>query len=215
MPQQKVQVRFGNKLNELAWFDPVGGALYQTVKLIFGDTGSANMVSASTPLPITATGTITLSSLPAGTANIGDVDIASIAAGDNNIGNVDIVTLPALPAGSNSIGTVVDGGSGKTLKTAAFSLNATGTVVSAVADKRIKVYSIKLVASAAISVSFRSGAANSLEGAQPLGANAIYTEAVNPPTFLLATVAGESLDLVITGVGIASGRVSYWDDDAS
>lgn len=48
--------------------------------------------------------------LPAGSANIGDVDIASIAAGDNNIGNVDIASMPALPAGSNSIGTVVNKG---------------------------------------------------------------------------------------------------------
>ena len=38
--------------------------------------------------------------------DIGDVDVASIAAGDNNIGNVDVVTLPSLPTGANTIGSV-------------------------------------------------------------------------------------------------------------
>lgn len=104
---------------------------------------------------------------------------------------------------------------GKTLKTAKFTLTATGTVVSAVASKRIKVFAIKLVVSAAISVKWRSGASTDLEELQSLAANGGYTEAVNPPAFLLASVAGESLDLVISGTGTAAGRVTYWDDDAS
>lgn len=112
------------------------------------------------------------------------------------------------------VATSTDAGSGKTLKTASFALTATGTVVNAVANKRIKVYAVKLVTSAAISVNWRSGAATGLEGAQTLPANGGYTESVNPPAFLFATVAGESLDLVLSA-GNAAGRVSYWDDDAT
>lgn len=103
----------------------------------------------------------------------------------------------------------------KTLKSAAFSLSATGTVVSAAASKRIKVYAVKLVATAAISVNFRDGASTNLEGAQLILANGGFTEAVSPPAWLFASSAGNSLDLVISGIGIAAGRVSYFDDDAT
>ena len=109
--------------------------------------------------------------------------------------------------------TVTDGGSGKTLKSASFSLAATGSIVASVASKRIKVYAVKLICSAAISVNFRSGGATALEGAQPIAANGGFIESVNPPSFLFGTTAGESLDLVISGAGTASGRISYWDDD--
>ena len=67
-----------------------------------GDNSTLN-VNASGRLYTSAT---VDAALPAGNNNIGDVDIASIAAGDNNIGNVDVVTLPALPAGANTIGAV-------------------------------------------------------------------------------------------------------------
>ena len=103
----------------------------------------------------------------------------------------------------------------RTLRSARFSLTATGTVVSAVASKRIKVYAVKLVCSAALSVNFRSGASTLLEDPVPLPANGGYTESVEPPNFLFGTTAGDRLDLVISGTGTASGRVSYWDDDAT
>ena len=112
-------------------------------------------------------------------------------------------------------GTVTDGGAGKTLKSASFSLTATGTVVGAVGGKRLKVYAVKLVVSAAISVNFRDGGATALEGAQSLAANGGFVESLNPPAFLFGTTAGNSLDLVISGTGTAAGRVSYWDDDAN
>lgn len=111
--------------------------------------------------------------------------------------------------------TTTDGGAGKTLKTAVVSLSATGTVVAAVASKRIKVYAVKVICSAAISVNWRDGASTALEGAQAIALNSGFVENVNPPAFLFGTTAGNSLDLVITGIGTAAGRVSYWDDDAS
>lgn len=115
----------------------------------------------------------------------------------------------------SSYGRIIDGGSGKTLKSAAFTLSATGTVVAAVATKRIKVYALKLIVDASISVHFRDGASTALEGAQTLLANGGVVESVNPPSFLFASSAGNSLDLVISGTGNASGRVTYWDDDAT
>lgn len=109
----------------------------------------------------------------------------------------------------------LDSGSGKTLKSAAFNLAATGTVVAAVAGKRIKVYSAKLVTrNNDLDANFRSGAATALEGPQFFLKGGGYVETVNPPAFLFATTAGERLDLVLSGDG-ASGRVSYWDDDAT
>lgn len=101
----------------------------------------------------------------------------------------------------------------KTLKSGAFSLSASGTVVSAVSGKRIKVYAVKLVVSAGLNVNFRDGASTNLEGSMALAANGGFVEFVNPPNFLFATTAGNSLDLVVSGTGTVAGRVSYWDDD--
>ena len=122
--------------------------------------------------------------------------------------NLDIRDLTSA---SDSV-SAVDVGSGKTLLTASFSLSATGAAIAAITgpNKVIYVYAIKLVVSAALSVSWRSGGSTSLEGAQPIAANGGYVEAVNPPSYLLKTASGESLDLVITGTGTAAGRISYW-----
>ena len=123
-------------------------------------------------------------------------------------------TLPVIQSGAWS---VAAGGAGKTLKSAPFSLTATGTVVSAVASKRLKVYAVKLAAASAlgITVAFRDGASTPLEGAHTITNGGSLTETVDPPAFLFATSAGNSLDLVMTGIGTAAGRVSYWDDDAA
>ena len=100
----------------------------------------------------------------------------------------------------------------QTLKSAAFSLSATGTVVSAVVGKKIRVYAVKLVVSAAISVNFRDGATTALEGAMPLAANGGFVEIIPPPFYVFQTTVGNSLDLVISGTGTASGRISFWEE---
>lgn len=110
---------------------------------------------------------------------------------------------------------ILGNGAGKTLRSASFSISATGTVVSAVPGKRLKVYAAKVIVDAALGVLFRDGGATALEGSQALAANGGFIEQVTPPEFLFATSPGNSLDLQITGVGTAAGRVSYWDDDAS
>lgn len=116
---------------------------------------------------------------------------------------------------ANTTAWLTDPRHGKTLKSSSFSLTATGTVITAVASKRLKVYAYKLVCSAAITVNWRDGASTALEGGQAFAANGGAVENVDPPSFVFATTAGNSLDLVISGTGTAAGRVSYWDDDSA
>lgn len=123
-------------------------------------------------------------------------------------------SVAATLSGTNYI-IATDSGSGLTLKVASISLSATGTVVPAVASKRIKVYAAKLVCGAALSVNWRDGGSLALEGVQAYAINGGSVETVNPPAFLFQTTAGNSLDMVITGVGSVGGRVSYWDSDAT
>ena len=101
----------------------------------------------------------------------------------------------------------------KTLKSVAFSLSSTGTLITGVTGKVIKVYSAKAIVSAALAINFRDGASTDIEGAMPLAANGGYIESVTPPHFLFKTSKDNSLDLVITGTGTVSGRLSYFDDD--
>ncbi len=121
----------------------------------------------------------------------------------------------ALNLGDVTIGTVTDGGSGKTLKRAVINATGTGKLINAVTSKKIKVYSYKLLTSAALTVNFRSGASTALEGPCSFAANGGITENVEPPNSLFETAAGESLDVVISGSGTLAGVIRYWDDDAA
>lgn len=148
---------------------------------------------------------------------LGDPVVADFYGGHGGVLVVDATAGAERMFILNSAGEPVDmsAGSGKTLKTVAVSISATGTVIAAVSAKRLKVYAVKLICSAALSIKFRDGASTNLEGAQDFVANGGVAESVTPPEFLFATTAGNSLDLVITGTGTVSGRLSYWDDDAT
>ena len=127
------------------------------------------------------------------------------------------ILLLALIASTASAGTtfvIPDSTSIKTLKTASFALTTTGTTVPAVSGKKIKVYALKFHAAGTITCNFRDGASTALEGSQVYSDGELYTESVTPPYSLFSTSTGTSLDLVTTGTGTASGRVSYWDDDS-
>lgn len=101
------------------------------------------------------------------------------------------------------------------LKSQPFSVSSTTTIVQAVNGKKIKVFGLKLVTSATMSVAWRDGATNMIDGSGPVAANTNQIESVDPPAYLFSTSTGTSLDLVLTGAtGTASGRVSYWSDDA-
>lgn len=127
-------------------------------------------------------------------------------------------TYTTLMIDSNGKLVILDGGAGKTLKTQKFSMTTTGTVIAATDSKRLKVYAVKLAASNKdMTVNFRDGASTLLEEPIPMGSGGgtagLYVETLNPPAFLFATTGGNSLDLVMTGSGTVSGRISYWDDD--
>jgi hypothetical protein len=109
---------------------------------------------------------------------------------------------------------IIDAGAGKTLKSVPVSITVTSIIVAAVPGKRIKVYAIMLTTDAT-SYALRSGASTMLEGPiKPVGTKG-FSSSVNPPAFLVATIAGDNLTLVTAGAGTTAGRISYWDDDST
>ena len=110
-------------------------------------------------------------------------------------------------------GSVYDAGAGKILKSRGFSLETTGIIIPAVAGKVLKIYAVKLLGNSSLNVGFRSGTELELEGLCSLKSAGGYIESVNPPSWLFATLQGQSLELIVIGNGKVSGRVSYWDDD--
>ena len=216
--------------------DPVAvtGTFWQTTQPVSGTVSVSGTVAvsgtfwqATQPVSIASavavTGTFFQATQPVSAASLplpsGASTSAAQTTGNTSLSSIDgkitacNTGAVVLAAGSAAVGTVLDGGSGKTIKSSAISLTSTGTVISAVPTKRIKVFAIKLICSAALAVNWRDGATTALEGIQSIAINGGYTESVNPPNFLFGTTAGNSLDLVITGVGTAAGRISYWDSD--
>lgn len=122
----------------------------------------------------------------------------------------------SLLAGSATIGNVnirID----KTLKTAKIDHGSSGNneIVAAVTGKKIKVYTIVLVVSNAVNCKWCS-ATTDLTGAMNFSSQGEgYAHAVQPPAFLLATAAGEALNLNLSAAVAVDGYVAYWDDDAT
>jgi len=131
---------------------------------------------------------------------------------------VVLATDVALPTGTNSIGSITDGGSGKTLKRAVVSLTASGTIVAAVASKVTKVYAFSVQSlndSMTLQITDGSGG-SALDQLWTLNTReGIMGSAVNPPSFLFKTTANTILYATITGTGTLKIAVSYWDDDAA
>ena len=175
------------------------------------EAGGAVTISGTVPVSGTffqATQPVSAASLPLPSGAATESTLSTLN------GKVTACNTGAVVVASGTV-TSTDGGAGKTLKSVSFSLSATGTAITGVSTKRLKVYAIKMVVSAALIVNWRDGGTTALEGAQSLAINGGYVESVDPPNFLFATTAGNSLDLVITGVGTAAGRISYWDDDTA
>lgn len=117
----------------------------------------------------------------------------------------------AVPNGTSlDVSSKLDVNFGQTLKTVAFSLNASGNVIAPVALKVLKIYAYKMVASANLITNWTL-----IEGGQSFASMGGAVEDVNPPKYLFKTGLGLGLDLTITGAGTVAGRVSYWDDDNS
>ena len=132
---------------------------------------------------------------------------------------VDVVTLPALPTGTNSIGTVVDGGAGKTLKSAAVSLAASGNVVAAVSGKLIKVYAyeIQSITDGMTVQLVDDNGGNLVTILWTLNAReGVMASSVNPPAFLFKNSAqNKPIYANLTGTGTVKVLCRYWDDDAT
>ncbi len=163
-------------------------------------------------------GDVDILSIAAGDNNIGNVDVLTIAAGDNNIGNVDIAS--AIPAGTNLIGkisasletnTIYDGSTALTPKFAIIDAATSGnnTLVAAVASKKVRVLSVFLVASAAVTARFESGAdGTALTGQMQLAANGGFVLPFNP-TGWFETGSNVLLNLELSGATSVDGSLVY------
>lgn len=169
--------------------------------------------------------TISTSSLlqdPTFTGRIGEVQASPTA---NTVLDrlKQLLTGIVLAAGSNNIGSVTDAGSGKTLKTFSGTCSSSGnnTIISAVTSKRLKVYSLVLsyIGTTAVVAYFRDGTGGSelrrYDFQTPASVSTGANDSVNPPSFLLATTAGNELDLNLSAAQAIHYAGSYFDDDAT
>lgn len=104
-----------------------------------------------------------------------------------------------------------DGYSSQIVKYAAISGAASGnnTLVAAVAGKKIRVYNIVLISAGTMTVKFQSAAGGTdLTGAMTVAAGTGFAPGFDP-TGHFETVAGELLNLVLSGATQASGWMKY------
>jgi len=139
---------------------------------------------------------------------------AALPAGTNNVGKVDIDSLPASARTSDTISAAQATDAIMNERTALTPKFATivgaigdNTVVAAVTGKIIRVTSYFIVATAATTVRFESGAGGTaLTGAMSLAANGIL-QASHDPTGHFQTASGALLNLELTGA--AQGYLKY------
>jgi hypothetical protein len=201
----------------LGTIDADTGAIKTAVEVIDNAiSGSEMQVDVVAALPA---GTNAIGKLAANSGvDIGDVDILSIAAGDNNIGNVDIAS--AIPAGTNNIGDVdvLSLSSGKTILRAVISGATSGnnTIVAAAGGSlKIKVLSVCLVAAAAVTVRFESGAdGTALTGVMSLDAKSgfVLNAPADPNCHWFETAANTLLNMELGGAVQVSGMITYYTE---
>lgn len=146
---------------------------------------------------------------------------ATLAVGSNNIGDVDVLTLPALPAGTNLIGsvnaqldasTMRDGaGTALTPKFAIIDAATSGdnTLVAAVASKKIRVVALYLVAAGTVTVRFESGAGGTaLSGQMNLVANTGFALPFSPVGWM-ETAVNTLLNLELSAAVSVDGSLVY------
>lgn len=100
------------------------------------------------------------------------------------------------------------------MRTAKIDLTSSGDIVAAVPGKKIRVTSLLLVASAAFTAKFQSGASTDLQGAMSMivGVPIPLPVAPSMPGELrghFETAVGEKLNLVLSGSGQVSGCLTY------
>lgn len=158
--------------------------------------------------------------LPAGSNIIGSVDVNSLPAlpaGTNNIGDVDVLTQPARVATVDSITAKIatdkiqDGLTALTPKFAIIDVATSGdnTLLAAVTAKKIRILSLYMVASAAVTARFESGAAGTaLSGQMQLAANGGFVLPFNPVGWF-ETASGVLFNLELSGAISVDGGFTY------
>lgn len=131
----------------------------------------------------------------------------------------DVDIIGPLPAGTNNIGIVTIGGTGKTLLSLGGSAASSGnnTLLSA-GTNRLKVYAFSLttISTTAVTCIFQSGASGTelwraiLQA--PSGAFAGANLAVAPPAWLFATASATLLNLNLSSAQTIHWSVAYYDE---
>lgn len=143
--------------------------------------------------------------------------VAPLPAGTNNIGDVDVLSQPARVATTDSISSkdstdvIQNGLVALTPKFAIIDAATSGdnTLLAAVASKKIRVVSLYLVASAAVTVRFESGAGGTaLSGQMNLAANGGFVLPYNPVGWF-ETASNTLLNLELSGAISVDGGFTY------
>jgi hypothetical protein len=170
---------------------------------ITGSTAVINTVTVTGSTAIIGTVTVTGSTAVIGTVTVtgSTAIVAALPAGTNNIGDVDVLSFA----------------SGKTIKRAVISCPTSGnnTIVAAVADKKIKVLSVCLVAAAAVTVRFESGAdGTALTGVMSLDAKSgfVLNAPADPNCHWFETGVNTLLNLELGGAVQVSGMLAYYEE---
>lgn len=151
--------------------------------------------------------------LPAGTNAIGKLAANSGV----DIGDVDVTTQPARAATTDTITAklatdkIHDGTTALTPKFAAIDAASSGdnTIVAAVTSKKIRVLSVFLVAAAAVTVRFESGASGTaLTGQMQLAANGGFVLPFSPVGHF-ESASGVLLNLELSGAISVDGSICY------
>lgn len=133
---------------------------------------------------------------------------------------VSLTSLPALAVGTNLIGsvsastetsTVYNGTTPLTPQFANITASASGvtTIIALVAAKKIRVLAIWLTANAAVNVKWQSHVTpTDITGLAYLAANGGYVLPFNPAGWF-QTVAGEALDINLSGATPVGGSITY------
>jgi hypothetical protein len=203
--------------------DDIGGVLHQRVKISQGADGSATDVSSAAPLQVTlenhgANATAVKVDGSAVTQPISHDALTELAAAISTEVQVDVVG--ALPAGTNLIGkvsasgetsSIYDGSTALTPKFAVIDAASSGdnTLVAAVNPKKIRVLSLFLMAAAAVTVRFESGAGGTaLSGQMNVPANGGFSLPYNPVGWF-ETASNTLLNLELGGAVSVDGCLTY------
>jgi hypothetical protein len=209
--------------------DDAAGVHHPYVKIEFGADNTQTPVSTSNPLPVVQTGTHNIgtvttvttvsavtaitNALPAGTNAIGKLAANSGV----DIGDVDVTSQPARAATTDTItaklatDAIQNGTTALTPKFAVIDNATSGdnTIVSAVVGKKVRVLSLFVVAAAAVTVRFESGAGGTaLTGQMNLAANGGFVLPFNPVGWF-ETASNTLLNMELGGAVSVDGSLCY------